>query len=200
MHSYSTNSPDRQFIPFVLAAFAIAGGYLISVAFDHFQVIVPWWAPPADTMTLYGLVYWLFDQYVWRSSLLRILGIVRIPDLNGKWSGRVRPTETEGVSLGLTIDTEIRVTISQSWQNISIRGETDRSHFHSTAACVRTEDSGLLEYQYVSDPFASAPATMETHRGTVSYGLSEDSKALKGEYYSGRGRQNIGMIDLRRVP
>jgi hypothetical protein len=198
MHSYSTDSPDRQFIPFFLAALAIASGFGISVLCHYANVELPWWTPPLDTMTIYGALYWLFDHHIWKSKLLRTLGVVQIPALNGQWKGRVRPAESEGVSKGLTADTDITIVIQQTWQKISVRGSTELSNFRSDAANVSTDDGGSLGYQYVSEPIASSPATMNIHRGTARFALGSDGMTLHGEYYSGRGRQNIGVIDLKR--
>jgi len=198
MHSYATNSAERRYIPFFLAALAIAGGYSISLLLSGLGIKLPWWTPSADTMTLYGLIYWLFDRWIWRWHALHYIGFVRVPDLNGEWHGEARPTETDGVSRGLVSNTKLKVAIEQTWQSLCITAETHQSRSRSSSASIRTENGGVLEYQYINEPFATAPATMEIHRGTASFVLSSDKLLLRGDYYSGRGRQNVGAIDLRR--
>lgn len=35
-------------------------------------------------------VWMLFERYLWRLGIFRILGFVEVPDLNGEWKGEVR--------------------------------------------------------------------------------------------------------------
>ncbi|MEI9932640.1 MAG: hypothetical protein WDM89_19425 [Rhizomicrobium sp.] len=76
MHTYSSNSADRMHMPFALAAIAIGGAYLVSVFMARLGVNLPWWAPPLDTMTLYGMIYWLFDHQLWKLRILHSAGPV----------------------------------------------------------------------------------------------------------------------------
>lgn len=36
---------------------------------------------------LYGLIYWLFDNYIWKWKPLR--KVLNVPDLNGHWEGNL---------------------------------------------------------------------------------------------------------------
>jgi SMODS-associating 2TM, beta-strand rich effector domain len=40
---------------------------------------------------------------------------------------------------------------------------------------------------------------MNSHRGLVNLTLTPDEKELKGEYFTGRGRQTFGDMDFVRV-
>ncbi len=40
---------------------------------------------------------------------------------------------------------------------------------------------------------------MDAHRGTTVLTIDQTCRKLEGEYYSGRDRQNIGTIHLKRV-
>jgi hypothetical protein len=40
---------------------------------------------------------------------------------------------------------------------------------------------------------------MQSHRGTGHLYISSDDKAMKGDYYTGRGRQNMGTIVLQFI-
>ena len=49
-----------------------------------------------------------------------------------------------------------------------------------------------LTYQYVNEPKAIAPSTMEMHKGTATLKLS--GSTLDGGYYTGRGRGEVGTV------
>ena len=200
MHPYATDSEDRKFVPFFLAAFAIGGAFCISAILGVRGIELPWWAPPLDTMTLYGIFYWLFDRFVWRWSLLHRLRIIKTPVLAGRWKGHASPIETTGISSGLVAAAEVEFAIRQTWQKLSVHGTAKLSQSHSTSGSIMARDEGgVLSYDYINEPAASAPATMEIHRGMARLSLTEGGAALTGEYYSGRGRQNIGTLLLKRM-
>jgi len=81
---------------------------------------------------------------------------------------------------------------------LSVIGQTKQSKSHSISASVVTTDECSLSYEYVNEPAAGAPTSMHTHRGTAVLKIDKTVKALKGEYYSGRDRQNFGIIELIR--
>src|SRR5207249_2295101 len=117
-HTYSTDSKERQFIPFVIAATAIGATFLVSRVLAHYKLAFPWWAPSIDTMAFYGLFYWVFDRWIWKWSLIHRLRITRIPDLSGTWCGQVCPAETNDVAAGLGAKSNISVTIKQTWTRL----------------------------------------------------------------------------------
>ncbi len=59
-----------------------------------------------------------------------------------------------------------------------------------------SEDETILIYEYVSEPNPGAVETLHIHYGTARVTLNDDN--LEGEYYTGRGRLNIGTIRLHR--
>lgn len=198
-HTYSTDSNERQYIPFYLAAAAIGAAFLISHVFTKYQMTLPWWAsPPIDTMALYGFFFWLFDRYIWKWRVMRQLRVTRIPDLSGTWRGYVHPSQTNGVSAGLAANTEITISITQSWTQLLILGHTRLSKSHSLSGSLIVTDECSLSYEYLNEPLAPAPETMHAHRGTARLSINNTCTALDGEYYSGRDRQNIGTIHLTR--
>jgi hypothetical protein len=134
MHSFATNSSERKHIPFFIALVAIGAGILTSSMLSLVHVEVPWWAPPLDTMTFYGCLYWLFDRFGWKLKLIRSLHISGIPLLAGKWHGRVTPADADGVSRRLATPTDIDVTIEQTWSSLLVRAETAGSVSRSVSA------------------------------------------------------------------
>jgi hypothetical protein len=200
VHTYSTDSSERRYIPFLIAAAAIGAAFLTFSVITKYHISLPWWAsPPIDTMAFYGLFYGLFDRYVWRWHWVRGLRITKIPDLSGSWHGYVNPAEANGVSSGLVAKVEIEVSIQQTWSTLFIIGRTSSSRSHSLSGSFVTSHECTLSYEYLNEPSAQALSTMHAHRGMARLSLDGTYQILEGEYYSGRDRQNIGTIRLIRT-
>src|SRR5258707_13555336 len=60
---------------------------VVSLAGRSIHVSVTWWVDAPSSMAYYGALYALFDRYLWRNSFVRKLGLVRIPNLTGRWAG-----------------------------------------------------------------------------------------------------------------
>ncbi len=198
-HTYSTDSAERRYIPFFIALVAISATFTVFHFIDRYQIAVPWWAtPPIDTMAFYGLFYEVFDRWIWKLGILHKLHIVRVPDLSGTWIGPAQPTDTRGLSVGLGAQAKLKVEIKQTWRTMLILGNANLSKSHSLSATMITHGECTLSYEYLNEPRPAAPATMHAHRGLARLVVNERERTLTGDYYSGRDRQNIGAIDLRR--
>jgi hypothetical protein len=195
-HSYSTDSAERRVIPFFIAASAIGAAYLTVHLLQAFHLTPPWWLSPLDTMGYYGAIYWLFDNCIWRLDLTRRLRITRIPDLSGKWVGHV--ISSYDADSGNARPKQFNVTLKQTWREILVLGDSDTSSSHSVSAAVLVNGACSLSYEYVNEPAALAPGTMHIHRGTARLLIKQEGHRMEGDYYSGRDRQNIGIITLRR--
>jgi len=172
--------------------------YLVAGLMRLCTIALPWWVSlPVDTMALYGIFYFLFDRYVWKWSMLHRLGIVRVPDISGKWHGKVIPAGGTAATGRLTVEKDIEVTIAQTWTQIRIRGATDSSRFQSISANLLVEDERSLSYEYVNEPSVDAVATMHVHRGITRLKIDTVAGTLEGDYFSGRDRQGIGILTLR---
>ncbi len=199
-HTYSTDSAERRYVPFFIAIVAVVATFTVFHFIDQYRITVPWWAtPPIDTMAFYGLFYELFDQWAWKWSVLHKFHIIKVPDLSGRWTGRVEPIETNGVSAGLGVKTDLKIQIKQTWTSMLIIGDASLSKSHSLTSSLVTGGECTLNYEYLNEPKPSAPSTMHAHRGVARLIVNEKDARLDGEYYSGRDRQNIGTIHLRRV-
>ena len=86
----------------------------------------------------------------------------------------------------------------QRWSKLIIRLDATSSRSHSVSATLRVGDLlyPALDYMYVNEPLLNALETMNAHRGTAMLELR--GGVLAGEYYTGRGRREIGTIQLRR--
>jgi len=199
MHTYSTDSKYRVTIPAVIGVIS----FLIVQYVDQLQTLFPSYGLLEGWVPSFGIVMSLlflaFNQWLWRISLFRKLGVVKVPDLNGTWAG-------EGTTNRPDADGEeeydVEVTIKQRWRSISIELETDDSRSKSKGATILTSEgtTPTLTYQYLSEPKPTAPDTMHTHRGTITLDYREDdgSIILEGDYYTGRDRRTYGHLRLER--
>jgi hypothetical protein len=195
MHGYSTDSNERKVIPLLLASLAIALAWMSSKSLAAAHLSIPWWMDAPSSMAFYGILYALFDTYLWRTSFVRKLGLVRIPNLTGRWGGYLI-TSFDGHAKRH----DLIINIFQSWTRISVFLTTATSMSRSCAAVIQVDDpEGVaLVYQYQNQPLADAMRTMHMHHGTAMLGVSKEGY-LTGDYYAGRDRRTFGRICCKRL-
>ena len=197
MHSYEADGRTR--VTLALAAVGVLLAWLLGASFASFlgALLGPelsWLLSAPSMPAFFSAAYWAFDRYVWRLDLLRKIGFVDVPNLNGEWKGEVKSSHgVDGSSHSVS------VVIHQRWSKMAIRLATEHSRSHSTLAAIKTDDAvnPELTYLYLNEPSPDAQETMEAHRGTAILELS--GEALVGSYYSGRGRREMGTITLKRA-
>ena len=191
MHPYEVEGQGKVVV--TLAAASILLVWLIHVGLDSFDFEPQWWLSVPSFAGCYSGLHWLFDRYVWRIGLLRKLKFIQLPDLSGRWNGEVKSSYSQD---GRT--DSVSVVILQRWSKILVRLESEHSRSRSITARLRTSDlpNPELSYQYVNEPKPNAPRTMEMHRGTTTLELT--GYGLEGDYYTGRGRGEVGTIKLSK--
>ncbi len=198
MHPYATDSQERLHILFLLAALSILVAWLFSQLITAAQVTIPWWVDAPSVMGLYGIFYFLFNQFVWRFSLWAKMGLVKVPSFEGHWTGFLASNYDSH-----EMRHNVRVTIQQHWTNLCITFETESSKSHSVVAAILTADpfGQVLVYEYMNEPRSDAKFTMHTHRGTarLRYRKENHREFLEGEYYTGRDRQTYGTLSLEKL-
>jgi SMODS-associating 2TM, beta-strand rich effector domain len=195
MHGYSTDSDERRVVPLLLASLAISFAWLSSKLLLVIHLSVPWWVDAPSVMAFYGVLYALFDRYLWRNGLVSKLGLVRMPNLAGRWYGYLISSFD-----GHAKHHDLMITICQSWTQIAVFLTTTQSISRSCAAVIQVDDpEGVaLIYQYQNQPVADATRTMHMHYGTAMLRVSIEG-FLVGDYYAGRDRRTFGRICCRRV-
>jgi hypothetical protein len=193
MHAYATDI-DRKTVPIVLAVISIGITLFFLYLIQTLKINIPWWIDTPSVMGFYGILYALYDRVLWRQHLGG-LRLSQIPEVSGVWAGELTSSYNNGTKIAIVF------TIEQTWSRISIRTETETSTSSTTMAALNTDeylDPGL-KYEYLSEPGAFATPTMQIHRGTGHLRLSADGKMLTGDYYTGKGRQTFGTIELHLV-
>ena len=168
-----------------------------SRALTQWTLTVPWWLDAPSTMGFYGVLFGLFDNWLWRLPHLRLLGLIKVPDLTGRWTGYVTSSFDQHAERR-----EVAVEISQTWTRLAIRLRSKESRSNSIVASVLTESHAegcQVVYKFRNEPIVGAEKEMEAHQGTATLYVERDGAALEGDYYSGRGRANEGRIHLSRA-
>jgi len=193
MHPYATDSHERTNVIMGLAILSVALAWLLNRLLEMLQIVPSWWINAPSALGFFGLLYKLFDKHLWSWSLLRKIGIVRVPDLSGQWEVEGKTSFDKSSFTGYAL-------IKQTWTTISIIFETDLSISKSLTASLLVEqpEGVTLSYEYRNDPKPNASPTMHSHRGTTVLRL-KDASIMEGEYYTGRDRQNYGSLELRRI-
>jgi hypothetical protein len=194
LHPYSIDSTERKNVIAVLAMLSIPLGWVFAVLLKGIGLGSVWWVSAPSVMGCFGMLYWVFDKWVWRIALMRRLSIVRVPDLRGPWEGHVISSfDNHGHQHQIT------VSIIQTWTHISITVQTEHSRSHSVTASIVPSDAHgpMLSYEYLNEPEPAAAETMHAHRGTATLWL-KPSGQLEGYYYSGRDRANQGSMRIGR--
>lgn len=197
MHPYATDSNETKSVPLYIAALSIIAAYMLPVGLKAAHIEVPWWVDAPSVVGFYALFFTGFDRWLWRTALVRKAGLVKLPDLNGTWIGYVASSFDEH-----SYKHDAQLYISQTWTRISITLKTDRSQSHSLIGGIITQNAtaNILGYEYANEPRANAISTMHAHRGTSRLVLSrvDDVCVLEGDYYTGRDRQNYGIIHFEK--
>jgi len=194
MHPYITDSDERRHVPLLIAAVAIGFSLGLSGLLNSFDVTVPGWVDITSVPLLYGVLYATFDRYSWRWPIFRTFGIVKVPVLEGRWSGYVQSSHDNH-----TVNHEVHVRIEQNWTRMRITLEGDLSRSHSILASVLTNapEGTVLDYEYQNEPLPGARDAMQIHHGTARLNIVSGTD-LDGYYYTGRGRGNHGRIHLQK--
>uniref|UniRef100_E6Q5P6 CD-NTase-associated protein 15 domain-containing protein n=1 Tax=mine drainage metagenome TaxID=410659 RepID=E6Q5P6_9ZZZZ len=192
-YPYATDSNEREKLAYYFAVLSVIVAYCVYLIFDKLRVQIPWWTALPSPMAIYLSVQWLFSNYLWRWTLLRRLGVVKIIDLNGVylgdlWSSHDKHTESH----------RCEFTVTQTWVNIAIRGRfaESRSFNMVTGISVEGTDAPRLTYEYFNEPASGSVTSMGPHRGTIWFDIIQDESGIQldGEYYTGRGRGTTGSI------
>ena len=194
MHGYSTDSSERRVVPLLLALLSIALAWVSSKFLAAAHLSMPWWLDAPSSMAFYGVLYGLFERFLWRTGIVRKLGLVRVPNFMGRWRGYLI-TSFDGHAK----HHELMINIFQSWTQISVFLTTATSMSRSCAAVIQVDDPEgvVLTYQYQSQPLADAMKTMHMHYGTAMLRIA-DGDCLAGDYYTGRDRRTFGRICCKK--
>ena len=194
MHGYAIDSRERVFVVRILfMASALVSG--VTATLIPSDVIPMRWLLPIPSIGLvFGVSYWAFDNWLWRWQFLRVMRLIRLPDLSGAWTGTIASSYS-----GFEKVQQVTVTIEQKWTRMVVRLNAEESRSWSiTASLLANAPEGLiLTYLFDNEPEAESVRTMHRFRGTAVL-VSTAPGLLEGYYYTGRGRETHGSLKLCR--
>lgn len=194
MHPYVTDSKERITIPL-----CVAGASLI-IAWIAAAIKLPmsWWLRAPFVLAVYAVISIIFDRQLWRWNYLRGIGLVKLPDMSGVWSGHILSSFD-----GLKREIPVNMQITQNWRTIYITLTTEKSRSHSVLAGITISNSGTatLSYEYANEPRRDTLYNMQVHigRARLTLGNENGKDVLTGDYYSGGDRHTYGIINLERT-
>ena len=192
MNPYNPNGSGKVITFLLIISILLAG--LVHIGLDVVNFELQGLVSITSAVGMYKILYYVFDRFIWKWRLLRKIGLVTVPDLNGRWGGTIKSSYESGAQ-----DHQIDVFITQQWSKILVRLEAGESYSKSIAASFLTDDpsSPELVYVYDNDPEAMTPESMHSHGGTAKLRITDSG--LQGQYYTGQGRRTIGDISLKRI-
>lgn len=194
MHDYAIDSRERVFVVRTLFMASALVAAVAAALVPSDLASIRWLLPIPSIALTFGILYWAFDNWLWRWRFLRVLRLISTPDLRGQWAGTIASSYTE-----FEQPQPVTVTIEQTWTKMAVRLDAAESRSWSITASVLTNSSeGLvLTYLFDNQPEAQSVKTMQRFRGTVVL-VSATPERLEGYYYTGRGRETHGSLKLRR--
>lgn len=168
---------------------ALFAGWLSNLSISQTIKIL---APAPSPFLIFLILYWVFDNWLWKWPTFRWLFKISEPNLAGKWKGKLKSN---------THDKELYITlhIKQRWSKISIATAFDKSTSSSFSASIHcTKALPELIYNYDNIPHKRESETMTRHIGTTELRLI-DSNTLTGNYFTSGDRKSDGWISVSRV-
>jgi hypothetical protein len=194
MHPYSIDTSERKYSILIFAIIGIALSWGFHKIISYYKIELPWWAESPSVLFFFGLIFMIFDKWAWK--IFTNIRFIKTPNLNGEWIGHLKTSFDEHSS-----KKEAKLTIFQTWTKIKIILITDESSSQSDTASILTEtpEGKYLNYQYTNKPKPEAVSTMSIHLGTGQLFYNKKENTLVGEYYSGRDRQNYGILHFKKI-
>lgn len=143
---------------------------------------------------VFGLLYWIFNQYAWRWPVLN--SAVKVPNLSGEWKCVGKTFQPDGA---VQYEWKAFVTIFQRWDKIRVRLKTEQSGSDSIAAALVCDESDgyRLLYNYRNHP-RIREVQLKSHLGFCDLTFAKDLNSAEGEYFNGHGRNTFGVMHLTR--
>ena len=129
---------------------------------------------------LYGIIYWIFDNYAWKWKILRkFLGV---PNLNGHWEGTLT-SKTFQTTIDMSLD------VVQTWSKISFVSSFPKSKSESNVASIFIERDGIMK---VGFGFINHSRELQHQYDGYNILDLDDETHLFGRYFNNRDNSNVG--------
>ncbi|MBP0016384.1 MAG: hypothetical protein J7647_02365 [Cyanobacteria bacterium SBLK] len=197
MHEYTVLGHDRKKIYYSLAFLSgglspVIAGWIGKVSnFTSVPLIAP------SGLAIFGLLFLIFDHFLWKWSLFYKIGIVKIPNLSGMWTGHIISSKKTQQKI------PTQVTIYQTYSNIRIRLNTPSAQSISLMAAFEMVDPACfhLSYEYLSE-FRDPQGDIRRHYGVTRLNIKTNDDKVdrehEGYYYTEKSRDSYGTIIIEK--
>ena len=191
MHPYSSSCESRVKWIGGLGAISVPVAFALAQQVKASGADALWFVDYPSVLGIFGFSYGAFEVIVWR--LLERIGLISTPYLGGEWVVYGNTSHD-----GFQKSWEGSAIIRQTWSRISISLKADQSASRSlSASFFGSSDGTEVSYEYLNEPRAGAPSSMNAHRGVARLRV-ESSKLLVGDYFTGRGRGEYGEVRFEK--
>lgn len=196
MHTYARNCKLHPTLIAVISILSIGLAWAIGLGANKLSASMGVPISGISAVSLFGLLWLLFDQHLWKFGFLR--RALLVPDLNGTWRCAGKTVTQGGDSADFEWESEI--TIRQSWSKIFIRLKTAQSGSKSITASLYHEGDGCyrLMYPYENDPKPSEQE-LKHHRGFADLLFDASVGSAEGRYFTDGDRLTVGEMELTRI-
>ena len=136
-------------------------------------------------------MYRNFDVYAWKWSFFHKLGLVRVRNLSGLYSGRLISTFKD--ASGKHVERDVNILVHQTWTMIKVEmtvmsGSSSSISTSALGAVVNDGSAACLTYIYRNqvNP-AIADSDMGDHDGAADLRVYDDGRMV-GRYFNSRPR------------
>lgn len=196
LHEYSIDV-DKNKVYFILAVISIFGSMIIAFLLNCLINVMPFIELTVSiaAFSVFGILYKLFNKYIWKWKWVKKFGIENTPNLNGTWEG-----ELQSSYFDFKISQPATLVIEQTWTQICIKGEFNKSSSSSDTASLKINSGGGIKllYSYYND---KAPEFYQegtsNHRGYANLEIIEN--VAKGNYFNDpTNNSNHGKLKLEK--
>lgn len=199
MHSYGRDFSHIGKVHFVLAVAAVSIYFVVAWAVRLAQGSFPTLALLADinispfvTLTIFGLLEFVFDRWAWR--LLCAVPAFNVFDFSGKYSGTILASSKA--------EHKASITIKQTWSRIEVCFDSGNAQANSFSASIIRDRirQGRVElvYNYFARGGKAETGERFDHYGTAVLSREAKGARLQGDYYTEQDRDSFGTIAMDR--
>lgn len=195
MHPYSVNtSTEKQTVLFILALISLGFAFLLNLV-KGFCPWFPHWLPLPTAFAFYGLLYYLFDNYIWKYSFIK--NIISTPDLNGSYDVVLKSSRD---NYGKEYSGKLE--IHQTWSKINIHLETKTANSYSKTAYIEIQNKKnfTLKWEYLSTKKPEYTSEDYMHYGVTRLNIDVENNILgkiEGDYYTDICNHVYGKISVK---
>jgi hypothetical protein len=148
-----------------------------------------------SVFTFFGVFYWFFDKFLWKTSLIR--RFLHIPYLDGCWDVEGKTALSNGEAA--SYQWSGKMTIIQSWSKILIHIKASQSESKTITTNITYEENigYRVLYHYESIPNADQ-INLAKHSGAGELLFDLECFSAKGHYYTDRHRNTVGVLTIKR--